>query len=235
MAVVIGYATLVELVFSGLLHTYVYRLDVPATLSVPMFVPPGHGLVYYGALCLARSALFARHRRVLVAAVLLGGGAWATWGLLLAERSDVVGAFWFGCLVWFLFRGRAPLVYVGAFVVVSWLEVVGTSFGTWTWGTTDPVLHTLTLGNPPSGIAGAYSYLDAAGLALAPVLLRLVSRRDQGGAPGVVRPDDEVGEPGRPVGVAVTGVGLELPGVLGREPAGERGRVHDEVHGGVER
>lgn len=207
VGVVVAYATIIELVFSGLLHTYVYRLDVPATLSVPMFVPPGHGLVYFGALCLGRSALFARHRRVLVAAVLVVGGTYATWGLFFSARSDVVGAFWFGCLVWFLFRGRAPLVYVGAFLVVTWLELVGTHLGTWTWGTTDPILHTLTLGNPPSGIAGAYSYLDAAGLALAPLVVRVFSRGDQGGPAGVVEPDDEVRERGGPGVIDVQGVG----------------------------
>ena len=54
VAVVVGFATIVEYTFSPVLHVYVYRLD-----NVPQFVPPGHGLVYLGALALARSAFFA--------------------------------------------------------------------------------------------------------------------------------------------------------------------------------
>jgi hypothetical protein len=67
-------------------------------------------------------------------------------------------------------------VYVGAFVVVSYLELVGTELRTWVWQTEDPILG-VTIGNPPSGAAGGYGWFDLAGLLLAPYLLGLLSRR----------------------------------------------------------
>lgn len=168
VAVVVVYATAVEYVFSDWLGAYAYRLD-----NVPAFVPPGHGLVYLAALCLGRSELVQQHAQLIVRVALVGVSSYAGWSLLLAPRTDVVGAFWAACLAAFLLRGRAPLVYAGAAAVVTYLELVGTSLGTWAWATHDPVLGVVAMGNPPSGVAGAYCYLDAAALAIAPLLLRI--------------------------------------------------------------
>ena len=96
VAVVVVFASVVEYVFAGWLGVYVYRLE-----NVPAFVPPGHGLVYLAALCLGRSGWARRRARSLLGATLVLGGAWALWGVLLAPRQDVLGAFWFGCLLVF--------------------------------------------------------------------------------------------------------------------------------------
>ena len=150
-AVVIVFATLVEYTFSPVLEVYVYRLD-----NVPAFVPPGHGLVYLAALCLGRSGWFREHARLLIAATVMAGGLYAAWGVSpLAPRPDVLGLFWYGCLLGFLAFGRSRLLYVGAFIVVTYLEVLGTWIGTWTWATTDPT-GLVSIGNPPSGAAGGY-------------------------------------------------------------------------------
>src|SRR5947209_5303754 len=168
VVVVLAFATAVEYTFSGWLGVYVYRLH-----DVPWFVPPGHGLVYLGALTMGRSLLFARNRRWLVPATLVVAGAYALWGLALSGRRDVLGAFWFVCLAFFLLRGRNPLVFVGAFLVVTYLELLGTRLGTWTWQVRDPIMGLVAMGNPPSGAAGGYGFFDAAALWLAP---RLVDR-----------------------------------------------------------
>ena len=167
VGVVVGYATVIEHVFAGWLEVYVYRLD-----GVPWFVPPGHGLVYLAALCFGRSAWARRHARPLVGGTLVVGGAWALWGVTLSQRPDVLGAFWFCCLLVFTRHGRSPLLYVGAFVVVSYLELVGTSLGSWAWAPYDTVTGAISIGNPPSGIAGGYAWFDAAALWLTPALLR---------------------------------------------------------------
>ena len=177
VAVVVAFATVVELVFAGWLEVYVYRLD-----GVPMFVPPGHGLVYLAALAIGRSAWAHANARPLVGGTLVVGGAWALWGVTLAERPDALGAFWYGCLLLFAWKGRSPLLYAGAFLVVSGLELLGTGLGTWTWGTVDPVTGWISIGNPPSGIAGGYAWFDAAALYATPRLLRRWSR------PGVPEP-----------------------------------------------
>lgn len=172
--VVVAFATCVEYVFSPTLEVYTYRFH-----NVPAFVPPGHGLVYLSAYALGHAAFVERHRRAVVTAVLALGGAWAAYGVLLADRPDALGAFWYACLAAFAFLGPSQPVYVGAFVAVSWLEVVGTHLGTWTWGTLDPT-GWVTIGNPPSGAAGGYGWFDLAGLLAAPYLLTAwdrVSRR----------------------------------------------------------
>ena len=171
VAVVVVFATLVEYCFAGWLGVYVYRLD-----NVPSFVPPGHGLVYLAALCIGRSALARAATRPLVVGTVVVGGLWALWGVTLSARPDALGAFWFGCLLGFLAFGRQPLTYVGAFVVVSLLEIVGTALGTWTWAPVDPIVGWVSMGNPPSGAAGGYGWFDAAGIALAPLVVRLLSR-----------------------------------------------------------
>ena len=176
VAVVVVFATAVEYCFAGWLGVYNYRLD-----GVPWFVPPGHGLVYLGALAIGRSAYVERHRRVLVPATLVVAGGYAVWGLVLSGRTDVLGAFWFLCLAAFLVRGRNPTVFVGAFVVVTYLELLGTGLGTWTWQVRDPILGVVAMGNPPSGAAGGYGFFDAAALWLAPRLAGVRIKRPQNG------------------------------------------------------
>jgi hypothetical protein len=169
--VVVAFATLVEYVFSPTLGVYTYRFH-----NVPAFVPPGHGLVYLSAYALGHAVLVERHRRAAVAAVLAVGAAWAGYGVLVADRPDVLGAFWYACLVLFVCFGPSKPVYVGAFVVVSYLELVGTGFGNWVWSTHDPT-GWVPIGNPPSGAAGGYGWFDLAALLAAPYLLRAFSRR----------------------------------------------------------
>jgi hypothetical protein len=166
VAVVVVFATCIEYVAAPLLGVYTYRLG-----NVPSFVPPGHGMVYLCALALGRSTLFTAFRRPIVLGVLTLGGMWALYGVTLAGRSDVLGAIFFACLVGFMLVGRAPLVYAGAFLVTTYLELIGTHVGTWTWSERDPLTGLFTIGNPPSGIPGGYCFFDAAALVAAPLLL----------------------------------------------------------------
>jgi hypothetical protein len=158
-AVVVGFATVVEYVFSPTLEVYTYRFD-----NVPMYVPPGHGLVYLSAFALGHAAFVQRRMRWWEAAVLVVGGTWAAYGVLLADRPDALGAFWFACLVLFLAYGPSKAV------------------GNWVWGPADPT-GWVSIGNPPSGAAGGYGWFDLAALLLAPHLLRLVSRSRSRRAP----------------------------------------------------
>jgi hypothetical protein len=185
VGVVVAFATVVEYAFAGWLGVYVYRLH-----GVPWFVPPGHGLVYLGALAMGRSVLFARNRQWLIPATLAIAGSYALWGLAFSGRRDVLGAFWFVCLVLFLLRGRQPLVFVGAFLVVTYLEILGTRLGSWTWQVRDPILGIVAMGNPPSGAAGGYGFFDAAALWLAP---KITDRLGVGR--GRQRPENLVVEP----------------------------------------
>jgi hypothetical protein len=167
---VIVVATCVEYTASPFLGYYTYRLH-----NVPSYVPPGHGLVYLAALSIGRSQLAAALRCPLIAFTLVVCGAWAAWGVLLSPRRDTFGAVMYLFLLRFTLRGSRPLVYAGAFLVTSYLELVGTGVGAWAWAHQDPS-GTLSIGNPPSGIPGGYCFLDAAGVALAPRLGALLER-----------------------------------------------------------
>jgi hypothetical protein len=169
-AVVIVFATLVEYTCSPLLGVYLYRFE-----NVPAYVPPGHGLVYLAALAIGRTAYVrANERRCAIAAVVVVG-AYAVYGLTVSDRLDVLGAFWFACLVGFLVWGPSRGLYVGAAVVVTYLEIVGTSLGTWEWQPHDPS-GLVAIGNPPSGAAGGYGWFDLAALLLAPTIVAAFSR-----------------------------------------------------------
>jgi hypothetical protein len=171
VAVVIVIATCVEYTASPLLGLYTYRLH-----NVPSYVPPGHGLVYLAALNIGRSALAARLRLPLIGFALVVCGAWAVWGAAFAPRQDMLGLVMYLFLVRFILVGRQPLVYAGAFLVCSYLELIGTGVGAWRWATHDPT-GVLTIGNPPSGIPGGYCFLDAFGIAMAPRVLAWIDRR----------------------------------------------------------
>jgi hypothetical protein len=160
--VVVAFATAVEYVFSPTLEVYLYRFH-----NVPSYVPPGHGLVYLSAYALGHALWVSRHRDLCTAAVVAG-----------------LGAFWFLCLVAFLRWGPSLEVYLGAAVVVTWLEIVGTAVGTWEWQPHDPT-GLISIGNPPTGAAGGYGWFDLAGLLLAPALLALWRRACEAVGPGV--------------------------------------------------
>jgi hypothetical protein len=173
-AVVVVFASLVEYTFSPLLGVYLYRFD-----NVPAYVPPGHGLVYLAALAIGRTVWVRAHAQGMAVGVGLVGGCWATYGVLFASRPDALGAFWFLCLLAFLRWGPSRGLYVGAFFVVSYLELAGTTLGTWAWQPHDPT-GLVSIGNPPSGAAGGYGWFDLAALTLGPALLlrcTAISRR----------------------------------------------------------
>jgi hypothetical protein len=154
----VALATGVELFCSVVWGLYRYRWG-----NVPLFVPPGHGLLYLFALSATRTPLMIDHGRALRRVALTCATLWAIGGLtlepLLVGRVDVLGA-----LLWLIFvvlmrRARA-LVYAASFFVAVELELVGTGFGNWAWAVAAPGIH-LPAGNPPSVIAGGYCVLDA--------------------------------------------------------------------------
>jgi hypothetical protein len=169
-SVVVVVATCAEIVGSVIWGVYTYRLG-----NLPMFVPPGHGLVYLTGLRITQLGWVRAHARAFMAASMSFLIAWALLGLVVLERRDVAGALCAAVLVLFVLRGRAPLLYCGVFVVVAYLELYGTALGTWSWAAEIPGTG-IPDGNPPSGVAAGYVFFDIAALALAPWLLALVRR-----------------------------------------------------------
>ncbi len=163
---VVVVATGMEVVGSILWGVYTYRLH-----NLPLFVPPGHGLVYLGGISLSQSAFVRARPRLFVGAVAACAACWALAGLTLLPRLDVGGAIGVAVFLFFLLRGRAPTIYGGVFVVVLFLEVWGTAIGLWQWHPITPGLG-LPMGNPPSGAMSGYVLFDIVAIAVTARLLR---------------------------------------------------------------
>ena len=172
--VVVVVATCGEIVGSLIWGVYTYRLE-----NLPSFVPPAHGLVYLAGAGLAGAARSELARTWLVRAALVLVLAWGLAGVTVLPRADAGGALGAALLAVYLVRGRAPEIYAGVFLVVAWLELYGTALGTWRWAAEIPGTS-VSLGNPPSGVASGYVWFDIVALAVAPRLLALArSIRDR--------------------------------------------------------
>ena len=97
------------------------------------------------------------------------GACWSPTGSTCWARSGSA-ACWASCAG----AGQSTL-YVGAFAVVTYLELLGTWLGTWAWQSHDPT-GLVAIGNPPSGAAGGYGWFDLAAVLAAPALLLAVRR-----------------------------------------------------------
>lgn len=170
VVVAIIFATIGEHFASPYMGGYIYRFH-----NVPAYIPPGHGMVYLTAVALARSGLFVNNAVIVRNVVFAVAGVWSAWGVTVAGNYDWVGVLLFCVFVPFVLFGRSPLVYLGAFFVTTWLEIIGTAVGTWHWVPIDPVLG-LPQGNPPSGVAAWYCLVDAVALAGAPLILERISQ-----------------------------------------------------------
>jgi hypothetical protein len=178
--IMVGVATCVEIWSSIIWGIYRYRFG-----NLPLFVPPGHGLVYLFALRAARTPLVVRFRSQAVTLAVGAATAWAVFGVtlepLLFHRLDVLGALWWPLFIWFM-RKPSAAIYASAFFVTSILEIVGTNFGTWAWQVSAPISNIPT-GNPPSVISAGYCLMDWTSLTIAAALppagfvLRRFSRR----------------------------------------------------------
>jgi hypothetical protein len=166
VGIAVIFATIGEHFASPYMGGYTYRFG-----NVPAYVPPGHGMVYLTAVALARSGLFQRYARAIATLVTVACGVWSLWGISgIPNQGDAVGAMLFCVFLVYLFKGRSPLVYLAAFFITTWLELIGTAVGTWKWAAIDPVLG-WSQGNPPSGVAAWYCLVDAVAMGgAAPVM-----------------------------------------------------------------
>lgn len=167
VAVATGFEVLGSLVWG--LYRYQFH-------NLPLYVPPGHGLVYLFGLTAARTPLLRVHGRAVTRLALVLATAWAisglTWLPLLTGRVDVLGALCLPIFAWFILRSPRAGVFAAIFFCTSLLEIFGTGFGNWRWAATAPYLL-FPAGNPPSVIAGGYCVIDGTVLLLASLASRL--------------------------------------------------------------
>jgi hypothetical protein len=170
VAGVVLVATCAEFLGSIVWGVYRYRLG-----NLPMFVPPGHGLVFLLGLRLSQLDTVRRHTKAFIGAVLVAALVWGTLGVTAFHRTDLLGAL--GIVVFLLYvrYGPTPAIYAGVFIAVGMLEIAGTAIGTWGWKPVVPGTS-VTSGNPPSGAIAGYALFDICAMVLAPLFLRIVAR-----------------------------------------------------------
>ena len=155
----VGVATGFEIFGSLIWGVYRYRLH-----NLPLFVPPGHGLVYLFGLMAARTPVVMRYGRRVGRVILASAGLWAVAGLtvlpIITGRVDLQGALCLPVFAWFVLRSPRWPLFAAIFIATAELEIFGTSFGNWYWLPVAPWTH-IPSGNPPSVIAGGYCVIDA--------------------------------------------------------------------------
>lgn len=156
-AVVIGF--LGEYLFSVFLGMYTYRLE-----NVPLYIPLGHAIVMVAAIYFCKEAVVKAHRKLLEKIFTIFILIYAS--LFLIFAGDVFG-FVMSMLILFLLRNkpRERLFYLSMYLAVAFLEIVGTSYGSWYWPETAfDTIPFLKSANPPSGISLFYFLLDLGSL-----------------------------------------------------------------------
>ncbi|TMF95115.1 MAG: hypothetical protein E6I04_12860 [Chloroflexi bacterium] len=154
----VAVATCFEVFSSLVWGIYRYRFH-----NVPLFVPPGHGMVYLFGLLAVQAPLVQRHGRRVAYFVLAAATAWSLAGVTvlpqLTGRVDVQGLMCLPVLAVFLLRSQRWPLFAAIWVIVAVLEIAGTSFGNWYWVPVAPWTG-IPSGNPPSAIAAGYGIID---------------------------------------------------------------------------
>lgn len=140
-------ATAGELFLMEVWGLYHYRLD-----NLPLFIPPGHALVFTAAMRLSRRT--PRWFPALVIAAALPYVFYAAW-----RGFDTQGLLWFAVLLGFMRWGREQGLYAVAFVAALLIETYGTSLGGWQYHTSEPWFG-LTTTNPPVTVGAIYCTLE---------------------------------------------------------------------------
>jgi hypothetical protein len=164
-------ATVFEVFGSLVWGVYRYRLG-----NIPLYVPPGHGLVYFFGLTAGGLPVFRRHGRRAALVVLGACAAYVLAGLTLlpglTHRLDLQGALCFPVLAWCVLFSPRYALFAAIFVATLDLELAGTWAGDWTWLPVAP-WDGVPSGNPPSAIAGGYCVIDSTVLMVVAALPRL--------------------------------------------------------------
>jgi len=124
--------------------------------NVPLFVPPGHALLYLGGLIIAER--LPRRFGVVVPWVVIGVAAPLV-ALLAWTGADSFSLPLFLLFAAFVLFGPEKRLYATMFMVALAMELYGTAVGNWTWRAHVPgtSFHTL---NPPLAAGAFYCLLD---------------------------------------------------------------------------
>ena len=147
LAACVVLATAGELFLMEVWGLYDYRLQ-----NLPLFIPPGHALVFSAAMRLSRRV-----------------PAWFPWAVFAGSAPyaayawwagfDTQGLLWFAVLASFMRWGREQSLYGVAFMIALAVETYGTSLGGWRYHPVEPWFG-LTTTNPPVFVGAIYCTLE---------------------------------------------------------------------------
>jgi len=155
MLVGVGVGFAGEFFLSILLGMYHYRLD-----NIPLWVGFGHSLIFASVHKIIRIPYILKHKRstllVLLFIIVLYSITW------LILKNDVFG---FVTTLMFLLllaiEKKSQMFFTVMFVIVAYIELVGTATGTWQWpNILMERFESIPSANPPSGIAFFYFLFD---------------------------------------------------------------------------
>jgi hypothetical protein len=143
----LAFATAGEVFLSLVWGLYDYRLG-----NIPLFVPPGHVLLFFLGVQVA-ARLPARSEWWIAAAALPLVAAFALSG------RDTLGPLLYALFLACLWLSPSRRLYATMFVLSLAMELYGTWLGNWTWSGQVPWLG-LTADNPPLAAGAFYCVLD---------------------------------------------------------------------------
>lgn len=147
LAACLAIATAGEAVLSLAWGLYRYRLG-----NIPLFVPPGHVLLFYLG---TRIAMRVPERAPWAVALL----ALPAIALLAWTGRDSFGPILYALFVACLWLSPSRSLYATMFVLSLAMELYGTWMGNWSWSAQVPFLG-LTATNPPLAAGAFYCVLD---------------------------------------------------------------------------
>ena len=151
--VFVGFAG--EILFSLVFGMYHYRFG-----NIPLWVGFGHSLIYSSVYQLIRYRFVLEHQRLvkifLISFVVLYTLFW------FYKDNDLFGLLTtIGFLILLVIAKKSQIFFLVMFLVVAYIEQVGTTTLTWYWPTTlMSYFENIPSGNPPSGIAIFYFLFD---------------------------------------------------------------------------
>ena len=141
------FATAGELFLSLVWGLYEYRLG-----NIPLFVPPGHVLLFFLGLQLAERVPDGGEWWIAAAAIpLVAGLAWI--------GRDTLGPLLYALFLTCMVVSPSRKLYATMFVLSLTMEIYGTRVGNWTWSAQVPWLG-LSADNPPVAAGAFYCVLD---------------------------------------------------------------------------
>lgn len=141
-------ATLGEIFLGFIWKLYEYRLH-----NLPLFIPPGHAVVYAAGRAISRSAPNWLPRALAIVLVpFVGVGVFFGY--------DTQAALWFGVLLLCLLVAPDRRFAATMFILALLIETLGTTLGAWRYLSPDPWFGMSTLTKPPLWAGTFYCALD---------------------------------------------------------------------------